>query len=171
MKKVGKKLSYTLVLAAIMGTILYANNLNIGTLNTQTVLQSYSGSATIQQELEQKKSDLQSVLTTEQNQLTAQKNALDALGSKATAEQTSAYQTALAQYQTDYQQMQQELNQYQSSQMQQLKTTIMAAAQGVALQNNYNLVLDSQAVWYGGNDISSQVATVLNGMTQINLDN
>jgi len=165
-----KKIILIVTSLAVVSGIVLAANTNVGTINTQQILTNYSGSGTIQQDLDSKKTQLQAVLKTEQDNLTAQQNALNQLGTKATPEQVQAFQAAQQQFQTDYQSMQQELNQYQQEQMQQLKTTIATASQTVSSTQSYPLILDSQAVLYGGTDVSNQVLTVLNGMQSIDMN-
>ncbi|MCX5773850.1 MAG: OmpH family outer membrane protein [Fusobacteria bacterium] len=163
----------SLIIAAsiiVTSACVMAANLQIGTINTQQIIQNYSGAAVVQQELDQKKAQLQEVMKTEQDNLTTEQNALNQLGTKATPDQVKAFQDAQQQFQTDYQTMQQELSQYQQEQMQQLKNTIATATQTVSLTSGYPIVLDSQAVLYGGTNISSQVLKALNGMQSISLD-
>ena len=148
--------------ATTSGAATLTGNTTVATVNLQGIIQNYAGTPALQQAYQNEQNQLQANLQTMQTQLTAQQSELNKLGSKATQAQIQTFQNLQNQYQTAYNQAQQTMNDFQTQQMATFKAQVQAVIVQVAKQNGYTLVLDSQAVWAGGTDITSQVLATLN---------
>lgn len=139
---------------------------NIAVVNMQNIIQGYAGTPALQQAYADEQKALEANLQTMQDQLEAQQNTISKLGNKATQAQTNSFQTLQNNYQEAYSQAQQTLQTFQNQQMTTFKGLVQAAIAQIAQNNGYVVVLDSQAVWSGGVDVTAQVIALMNTQYQ-----
>jgi outer membrane protein len=141
-------------------------NGNIAVLNVQQIFQQSSKIDTLNKKMQDQFKSRQEKLVAAQKSLQSEREQLDsktlsakdkdALQKKVSSDEANLTKEATA--------FQQDLRSEQNKVMKNVLAQLNDVVSGIAKKNNYTLVLDSQAVIYGGdkNDITKQVADAFN---------
>lgn len=155
-----------------LGSLVCAANIfaaGVGYIDTNSVIQKYPETAKTQQYLEIKKSEMQKILDEARKKIEAKAEEVDKKGDKATDKEKADLEAEKTNFKVKYEEMQQSLDQVQYTMFEKLKSDINLAIKEVAKEKKLDIVLDKQVVYYGGTDISDDVAKFLTGVEKIDL--
>lgn len=159
------------ILVAI-GSLVVAANIfaaGIGYIDTQIVIQKYPETAKTQTYLENKKIELQRTLDEAKKRIEEKDAEIEKKGDKATEKEKKDLENEKENFKAKYEDMQQVLDQAQYTMYEKLKSDINLAIKEVAKEKKMDIVLDKQVVYYGGVDITDDVAKFLTGVEKIDL--
>ncbi|MDR1834951.1 MAG: OmpH family outer membrane protein [Fusobacteriaceae bacterium] len=151
------------VILAVLGVSVSALAQNIGVVNARLVMEGYTQTRQIYQELENKRKIIETDLSKDEVEIQKLQLELNAAGNPTDAQKKN-YQDKVTKFQQKIQAKQQELAGEETKKMQEIQGKINTAVAAVAKAGKYDLVLEFNAVMYTANakDITPDVVKEIN---------
>lgn len=148
-----------LALLATFSTSAFA--LKVGYVNTQELFARYSQTKTIQQELSNKKKELEQKIQAKGLELQKLEIDLKGKGASVTDADKKAYEKKVEEFQKTIRDSQMKLNQEEAKRMQEIDRLINLSIQNVARSDKYDYVIEQGALKFGGENVTQKVLNVM----------
>lgn len=148
-----------LALLATFSTSAFA--LKVGYVNTQELFARYSQTKTIQQELSNKKKELEQKIQAKGLELQKLEIDLKGKGASVTDADKKAYEKKVEEFQKTVRDSQMKLNQEEAKRMQEIDRLINLSIQNVARSDKYDYVIEQGALKFGGENVTQKVLNVM----------
>jgi outer membrane protein len=158
-----------LIIALLMSMSVFSFALKLGTVDTQLIMQKYSGTQNATKLLNNEKDKMQKDVDVKAKELEKLSKDLQAKGDKISKEDKENYAKQEKAFKQYYQMLQQNLEQLKYKEYSKVSSDIDTAIKQVAKKEKYEYVFEAGAVKFGGEDITEKVLKFLEKSEKIDL--